>query len=171
MVVWDGCARRLPVSREPISTTPRSTIDNSPLHTSCDGKAKETVHFAYRLLTTNTEFSDTIERYYIISETDSDARSDCSIDQPTQEVSSYTVPKATIYQLQSPMEAKRQGEYTPLQVREFPTPENASSSGGNDGGDSDSDSDSDNYIMCDTLPTRKRKRPPPAHTVGRKRHS
>ena len=70
-------------SRKPILTTPRSTIDNLLPRTSCDGKAKETVHFTYRVLITNTKFSDTIKRHYIISETNSDARYDCSINQPT----------------------------------------------------------------------------------------
>ena len=60
-------------SRKPILTTPRSTIDNLLPRISYNSKAKETVYFAYRVLITNTEFSDTIKRHYIISETNSDA--------------------------------------------------------------------------------------------------
>ncbi|XTI83834.1 hypothetical protein V2W45_1364058, partial [Cenococcum geophilum] len=36
---------------------------------------------------------------------------------------------------------------------------------------SDNDSDSDNHTTCDTLPTRKRKRPLLAYTVSRKQYS
>ncbi|KAF2647489.1 hypothetical protein K491DRAFT_685475 [Lophiostoma macrostomum CBS 122681] len=106
-------------SREPTSTPPKSTVD---------------------------KFGDTIKRH-VISDTNSNARSDCSIGQPRQEeVSSSTVPKG-----------------------EFSTPKNATSSGF-----SDSDGDEsvgNNDTTYNTLPTRKRKHLTPAHTVGRKRHS
>lgn len=96
----------------------------------------------------DTECSNTLKRHRMIFEIDGDARSDRSIDQP-----------------QRPMEkkAKMQGE--------FSAPKNASNSGGNDGNGGGGDGDSDNHTTCDTLPTRKRKRPSPAHTVSRKRHS
>lgn len=68
------------LSREPTLTPPKSTVGNSPPRTNCDGKAKETVHFADKVSMANTEFSDTIEHHYIILKTDSDARSNCSID-------------------------------------------------------------------------------------------
>ena len=67
------------LSCKPTLITPRSTMDNLLPYISCDSKVKETVHFAYRVLMTNTEFSDTIKRHYIISETNSDARSNYSI--------------------------------------------------------------------------------------------
>ena len=102
------------------------------------------------------DIEDAIERYYIISKTDSDTRSNYSIDQLTQEVSTYTVPKVTTHQLQSLM-------------KKFLMPENVSSRSGNDG--DSNNSDSDNYIICDMLSTRKQKRPLPAYTIGRKQHS
>ncbi|XTI90533.1 hypothetical protein V2W45_1470508 [Cenococcum geophilum] len=125
------------LSYKPTLTPPKSTIGNLPPYINCDA---------------NTKFSDTIKYHYIILKTNSNTRSDCSINQLTQEVSTCTIPK--------------------LPMKKFPTPENASSNSGNDGDDSDSDSDSDsdidsdsdNHTTCDTLPTRKRKRPPPAHT-------
>jgi hypothetical protein len=99
-------------SREPTSTPPKSTVDNSPPRMSCDVKAKETVHFTDKVSMTKSEFGDTIERHHIVSDTDSHARSDSSIGQPTQAVSSSTIPKAT-HQLQSPMKkAKRPGKRT-----------------------------------------------------------
>jgi hypothetical protein len=55
------------LSYKPILMTPRSTVDNSPPYISCNGKVKETVHFAYKVLMINTKFSNIIKRYYIIS--------------------------------------------------------------------------------------------------------
>jgi len=104
-------------SREPTSTPPKSAVDNNPSpQASCDGKAKNTVHFADELSITNIEFSDSIECDDQILGIDGDARSDRSIDQPTPEASDHTVPKATTHQPQRPIErkAKRQGEHTPL---------------------------------------------------------
>ncbi|KAF2175214.1 hypothetical protein K469DRAFT_78207 [Zopfia rhizophila CBS 207.26] len=134
--------------RELTSTPPKFTIDDSPLLSSCDGKAKKTMRFADPLSMTNTRSSDTIEPNHIISEIDRDARSDRSI------------PKATTHQPQRPIEkkAKRQGD--------SPTLENASSSGGSDG---DDDDDDDKRTMCGTLLTRKRKRSPPVNTISHKR--
>ena len=67
------------LSYKPTLITPRSTIDNLLPYISCDSKVKETMHFTYRVLIINTEFSDTIKRYYIISETNSNRRSNYSI--------------------------------------------------------------------------------------------
>ena len=107
--------------RELPSPSLKSTVGGSPRRTSCDGKANKIVRFADPLPMTDTE-SDTLERHRIILEIDGgggNARSNCSIGQPTQEASSHTPLKATIYQPQLLIEKKanRQGEYRSVQVR------------------------------------------------------
>jgi len=71
------------LSYKPTLTPPKSTVGNSPPHTSCNGKVKETVHFANKMSMADTKFSNTIKHHYIILKTNSNAWSDCSINQPT----------------------------------------------------------------------------------------
>jgi hypothetical protein len=67
------------LSYKPILTPPKSTIGNLLPYISCDSKVKETVYFANKILIANTKFSNTIKYHYIILKTNSNKRSNCSI--------------------------------------------------------------------------------------------